>query len=90
MYLLRYSFFGLRTEDKLLVHEEILQLSYYSNGAITQDIAYSLPIYLRKFYLFKIGQYIQNQQKSSTNDHSASETTQQGLINARMVHKNKK
>ena len=32
------------------LHEQIFQLSYFSNGAINVTIAYSLPVYLRNYY----------------------------------------
>lgn len=48
---LRYPFFGLAPEHKLHLHEQIFSLSYYSEGAFTQDIVYNLPIYLRNYYL---------------------------------------
>jgi hypothetical protein len=38
----------------LLIHEQIFSLSYHSQGAFTQDIAYKLPVYLRIFYLKKL------------------------------------
>jgi hypothetical protein len=50
-YLSRYPFFGLTPEHKLYLHEQIFSLSYYSEGAFTQDIVYNLPIYLRNYYL---------------------------------------
>jgi len=38
----------------LLIHEQIFCLSYHSQGAFTQDIAYKLPVYLRIFYFKKL------------------------------------
>ena len=38
----------------MLIHEQIFSLSYHSQGAFTQDIAYKLPVYLRIFYLKKL------------------------------------
>ncbi len=37
-----------------MIHEQIFSLSYHSQGAFTQDIAYKLPVYLRIFYLKKL------------------------------------
>lgn len=51
MYLLRYSFFGLVPESKILIHRSIFELAYFSEGAISVTEAYELPIYLRIYYL---------------------------------------
>ena len=48
------TFFTLPAEYKIQVHEEIFNLSYYSQGGFTQDIVYNLPVYLRRFYLRKL------------------------------------
>jgi hypothetical protein len=37
-----------------LIHEQIFSLSYHSQGAFSQDIAYKLPVFLRIFYLKKL------------------------------------
>ena len=37
-----------------MIHEQIFNLSYHSQGAFTQDIAYKLPVFLRIFYLKKL------------------------------------
>ena len=46
-----YPFYGLilSNEDKLRVHDEIATLYYNSNGGISHDEAYSMPISLRAF-----------------------------------------
>lgn len=37
-----------------MIHEQIFNLSYHSQGAFTQEIAYKLPVFLRIFYLKKL------------------------------------
>jgi hypothetical protein len=49
-----WTSFGLPTEYKLALHEEIFNLCYYSNGAFTHTQVYNLPIYLRRFYIKKL------------------------------------
>lgn len=46
--------FGLPPEYKIVLHEEIFSLCYYSNGAFGHAEVYSLPVYLRKFYMKKL------------------------------------
>lgn len=41
----------LTPEDKVKVHQEIFQLVYNANGGFTHDEVYSMPIFLRYFYL---------------------------------------
>ena len=50
MYRLRCAFFGLSPEYKLHLHKSIFELGYFSKGAINIEIAYKLPIHLRKYY----------------------------------------
>jgi hypothetical protein len=38
-------------EDKVRIHQEIFQLAYNSNGGFTHDEVYSMPVFLRYFYL---------------------------------------
>lgn len=46
-------FYGLTLtpEDKVRIHQEIFQLAYNSQGGYTHDQVYTMPIYLRYFYL---------------------------------------
>jgi len=48
-----HPFYGLTLapEDKVRIHQEIFHLVYHSNGAFTHDEVYSMPIFLRYFYL---------------------------------------
>lgn len=48
------SILGIEPKDKASIHEEIFNLSCYSEGGFTQDIVYNLPVYLRKFYINKL------------------------------------
>ena len=38
----------------MLIHEQVFQLAYYSEGAFNQDIVYNLPTHLRMFYIRKL------------------------------------
>jgi hypothetical protein len=46
--------FGLPSEYKIVLHEEIFSLCYYGQGGFTQGEVYELPVHLRKFYLKKL------------------------------------
>jgi len=43
--------FPVDPEYRPIVHQQIFQLSYYSEGAFTFGDLYDMPIYLRKFYM---------------------------------------
>ena len=47
------SFFGLQPQHRPQIHEEIFQLIYYGKGFNHSDV-YSMPTYLRRFYLTKL------------------------------------
>lgn len=51
MFQLEHPFYGLTLspEDRVRVHEEIAILYYNSNGGISHDEAYSMPVFLRNF-----------------------------------------
>lgn len=38
-------------EDKVRIHQEIFHLVYNSNGGFTHDEVYTMPVFLRYFYL---------------------------------------
>ena len=43
------TFFGLQSDYRKTLHEEIFTLVYYGNGFSHDDI-YTMPVYLRRFY----------------------------------------
>ena len=59
-------FFGLGTEYKLGLHEEIFSLCYYGNGGFTWDEVYNLPIYLRRFYIKQVTKAIEARNKAES------------------------
>ncbi len=46
--------FGIAPESKPIIHSEIFDLCYYSNGAFTQENVYKMPTSLRSFYIKKL------------------------------------
>jgi hypothetical protein len=64
--------FGLQSEYKLVLHEEIFSLCYYGQGGFTQSEVYDLPVYLRKFYLKKL---IEAKQKEADEYKKSSSTS---------------
>lgn len=46
--------FGRLPEHKVVLHDEIFTLCYYSNGGFTHGEVYDMPVQLRQFYLRKL------------------------------------
>ena len=57
-------FFGLGTEYKLGLHEEIFSLCYYGKGGFTWEEVYDLPIHLRRFYIQQISKAVEARNKA--------------------------
>ena len=75
-YPLESTFFGLTQEYRPILHREINQLVYHGGGGYTHDQVYSMPIWLRRFYIRDINRIIEEQnQKSKEN----SPTDQKGF-----------
>jgi len=68
MFLWKQTFFGLRPNHRPLIHSEIFDLIYHSNGGFTFSDVYELPIYLRKFYMKKLKDTINKQNSATTTD----------------------
>lgn len=48
------NIFGIRPESTKLIHSEIFDMCYHSNGALTQSEVYQMPTSLRSFYIQKL------------------------------------
>lgn len=59
-----FPFFGLGTDYKLGLHEEIFSLCYYGQGGFTWDEVYELPIHLRRFYIQQVSKAIEERNKA--------------------------
>jgi len=44
------SFFGLVSSYKLVLHNQIFEIIFYSKGGFTFSEVYNLPIFLRNYY----------------------------------------
>ena len=56
------GFFGLRPENKPEIHEQIFSLIQFSSGGFTFSDVYTMPVWLRKFYVKKL---IETKQKEA-------------------------
>lgn len=58
----------LTPEDKVRIYQEIFQLVYNSNGGFTHDEVYSMPIFLRYFYLKMLIEQKDRESKETNNE----------------------
>jgi hypothetical protein len=70
-----FHFFGLGTEYKLGLHEEIFSLCYYGKGGFIWDDVYSLPIHLRRFYIQQVTKAIETKNKAESSEYSKAKRT---------------
>jgi len=47
-------FFGLTSEYKIQVYNEIHDLVYYGNGGFIHSEVYNMPVWMRRFHISKI------------------------------------
>ena len=57
------AFFGPTPEYRPYLHTEIFNLVYHGKGGFTWESVYDMPIFLRRFYIKKINEYIEEQNK---------------------------
>lgn len=58
------TFFGLKPEDRMRVHDQVFDLSFYSDGAFTWDsVYYGMPIHLRTYYINKASEFYKKKNK---------------------------
>lgn len=68
-----FHFFGLTTEYKIGLHEEIFSLCYYGKGGFTWNEVYDLPIHLRRYYIKQIQKAIEERNKAEKSQVSKSQ-----------------
>ncbi|MHA2407393.1 MAG: T4 family baseplate hub assembly chaperone [Candidatus Ranarchaeia archaeon] len=76
---LDHSFFGITPQYKPAIHKEIFNLAYYSQGAFNQEIAYKLPVHLRRFYLNELKEAKQQEADQSKGSDSNVEVSK-GMV----------
>jgi hypothetical protein len=59
------AFFGLSPSYRPILHTEIFNLVYYGKGGYNWDAVYDFPVWLRKFYIKKINEAIEAENKSN-------------------------
>ena len=58
-------FFGLSLNYRQYLHAHIFDLIYHGNGGFTWSDVYNMPVWARKFYINKIIEFKQEEQKAN-------------------------
>jgi hypothetical protein len=56
---LEQTFFGFKPQDRVQLHENIFNLIWHGEGRWDWDTIYTMPIFLRKFYIKRVNAIIQ-------------------------------
>jgi hypothetical protein len=56
---LEQTFFGFKLEDRVQLHESLFNLVWFGQGRWTWSDLYSMPVYLRRFWINKVNQIIE-------------------------------
>lgn len=57
---LEQTFFGFKIEDRVQLHESLFNLVWHGAGRWTWQDLYIMPVYLRRFWIRKINQIIED------------------------------
>ena len=61
------TFFGFDAADRKLLHDILFDLIWAGEGRWDWNTVYSMPVFLRKFWINKINEKLQPDTKSKTN-----------------------
>jgi len=64
------AFFGLTSEYKRELHEEVFALCYHGQGGFTWGEVYNMPIHLRRFYITKVKEKIDERNKLEQDEYN--------------------
>lgn len=62
---LEQTFFGFKPEDRIALHENIFNLIWHGEGRWDWDTIYTMPIFLRKFYIKQINAILETRQAAA-------------------------
>lgn len=58
---LEQTFFGFSPEDRVKLHESLFDLIWYGQGRWDWETLYTMPVYLRRFWIKKINKITEDQ-----------------------------
>ena len=60
---LTQTFFGFDASDRVQLHDTIFNLIWHGEGRWDWDTIYSMPIFLRKFYIKRVNKILQEREE---------------------------
>ena len=56
-----YHFFGLGLDYKPVLHKQLFEMLYFSQGSFTHTDLYEMPVYLRTFYYRELSKQLKTE-----------------------------
>lgn len=72
---LEQTFFGFKPEDRVSFHENIFNMLWHSNGKLSWDDIYNMPIFLRNYYVKRINKMIEQENERIEKTKAAAKNT---------------
>ena len=60
-FVLGSTFFGFKPEDRVKLHENLFNMLWFADGRLSWDDLYSMPIFLRNFYVKKFNKMVEDE-----------------------------
>jgi len=77
---LEQTFFGFKPSDRVKLHESLFNLLWYGEGRWDWNTLYTMPIYLRKYWIKKITKMIADDEQRRSQQQSMAEARRKKRI----------
>jgi hypothetical protein len=77
---LEQTFFGFKPSDRVKLHESLFNLLWYGEGRWDWNTLYTMPIYLRKYWIKKITKMIADEEQRRSQQQSMAEARRKKRI----------
>jgi len=77
---LEQTFFGFKPSDRVKLHESLFNLLWYGEGRWDWNTLYTMPIYLRKYWIKKITKMIADDEQRRSQQQSMADARRKKRI----------
>ena len=77
---LEQTFFGFKPEDRVSLHESLFNLVWYGNGRWDWETLYTMPVYIRRFWIKKINKMNEEAEQRAEQQRSKQQSRQKQKI----------
>lgn len=74
------TFFGFKPEDRVKLHESLFDLIWFGQGRWDWETLYTMPVYLRRFWIKKINKLTEDQRAALEKQRSKQQFKQKPKI----------